>query len=183
MRYFLLLLICSISFTAEVINPVIKSTLDSYEAEAAKAYADYLKATSKAADKANSALDSKLKAAMKANNLDLATVIKKQMEDLSKGKTLANLEATWKEPASSDSLLGNSTDLVIGKWGNGTAVMWDFKADGTGIHYWSGSTLTFKWIKSEANYSVTVQGHGPRICTFIDKNTIQLEPGTSIRMK
>jgi len=113
MRFILLILLAATTFSAETVNPAVKPTLDTYEAAAAKAYAEYIKATNKAAEKANAALDTKLKAAMKASNLELATVIKKQIDEITKGKTLANLEAEWKNDSTS-SLLGPAP--MTGTW-------------------------------------------------------------------
>lgn len=98
MRYILLLLLVSMTFAAD------KSTMDTYASEAAAAYAEYMKATSKVADKAVKDLDVKFKAAMKKGDLEAATAIKTQMADISSGKALAALETTWKQKDATDLL-------------------------------------------------------------------------------
>ena len=97
MKHLLLLLLAAVAFTGEApVNPAIKSTMDAFEADAAKAYGEYLKATTKMADKAVKDLDVKFKAAMKKGDLTAATAIKMKMDEIDKGQTLANLETTWK---------------------------------------------------------------------------------------
>lgn len=131
MRYLILLIIASIAFAGEAsVNPVIKSSLDTYEADAAKAYAEYLKAVTKVNEKAVKDLDVKFKAAMKKGDLDLANAIKKQVEQINAGETLADLEIKWKEELGK-SLLPESNPLV-GKWKRDDMdINYVFAADGT----------------------------------------------------
>lgn len=194
----LLMLVLSLSAgEAPAVPAPIKSTLEAYENDAERAYAAYQQAVAKAAEKAAKDMDAKLKAATKSGNLDLANAIKKEMDALTKGETFAALEKKWR----SSDLLGNAAktsepqadakpantgaavDAVVGKWGDGTTVMWDFKPDGTGQHFWSGAIYPITWAKNDAGYMVVVAGHRPRPLVFVDKSTINVEPGSSIRMK
>jgi len=181
----LLILSLSVAFAADEIPSAIKPALDSFEGDAAKAYLAYQQAVSKAADKATKDMETKLKAAIKSGNLDVANAIKAKMTELAKGDTLAALEAKWKEEMNADpsDLLKGPVDTLVGKWGDGNTVMWEFKADGTGNHFWGGAIYLFKWVKTDAGYTVTLQGRAPRKLIFVDKNTINVEPGNSIRMK
>jgi hypothetical protein len=134
MRYFLLLILATLSFAGETALP---PNVDSYEQEASKAYATYLQATNKAAEKATKELDSKLKAAMKKGDLDLATALKTRMEDIAKGKTLTTLENAWKSEA--PNLLGGPQKLE-GTWemtinGKPSGVI-SFKDDGKVVNPW-----------------------------------------------
>lgn len=185
MRHFLLLIIASLTFAGDVpVNPVIKSALDSYETDVAKAYAEYLKAVNKVNEKTVKDLDVKFKAAMKKGDLDLANAIKKQVEEINSGETLADLETKWKEELVKGLLDGPADLLVlVGKWGNGSEVIWEFKENGVGQHFWGGVTHGVTWVKSKTGYIITVQGYRERPVTFTDKNTIQVEPGQFVRMK
>ena len=80
-------------------------------------------------------------------------------------------------------LSGTAPDPIIGKWGDGSEVRWDFKVDGTGSHYWSGAIYPYQWTHTDSGYSVVITGRAPRVLTFVDKNTINIEPGNSVRMK
>ena len=90
---------------APVPSPV-KSTLDTFEADALKAFVLYKQATAKASEKASKEMEAKLKAATKSGNLDLANAIKAELEKLSKGDILTVLEEKWKESDGKD-LLGS----------------------------------------------------------------------------
>ena len=181
----LFILSLSFIFAADEVPSAIKPALDSFEGDAAKAYLVYQQAVAKAADKASKDMDAKLKAAIKSGNLELANAIKAKMTELAKGETLTALETKWKADAAADptDLLKGPVDTLVGKWGDGTTVLWDFKADGTGQHFWGGAIYLFKWVKNDTGYVVTLQGRVPRKLTFVDKNTINVEPGNSIRMK
>lgn len=100
MRNLLLLIIASIAFAGEApVNPVIKSSLDTYETEVAKAYAEYLKTIAKVNEKTAKDMDTKLKAAMKKGDLETATAIKTAMDEVAKGKVRTNLEDKWRAEA------------------------------------------------------------------------------------
>lgn len=43
-------------------------------------------------------------------------------------------------------------DAILGKWGDGNTVRWEFKADGTGLH--NGGPRTFTWTKDLHNQNV-----------------------------
>jgi hypothetical protein len=135
MRHLLLLIIASLAFAGEAtVNPVIKSSLDTYESDAAKAYADYLKAVSKVNDKTVKDLDVKFKTAMKKGDLDLANAIKKQIEQITAGETLADLENKWKEELGKSLLPDSNVNptVVIGTWTrNLKNRIYTFNADGT----------------------------------------------------
>lgn len=102
MRYILLLIIASFTFAGDAVNPVVKTSLDSYESEVSKAYADYLKAVAKVNEKTTKDMDVKLKAAMKKGDLDTANALKVAMDKVAKGKTLSDLENKWKLEAGRD---------------------------------------------------------------------------------
>lgn len=181
----LLILSLSVAFAADEVPSAIKPALDSFEGDAAKAYILYQQAVAKAADKATKDMDAKLKVAIKSGNLEAANAIKAKMTELAKGETIAALETKWKAEAAADpsDLLKGPADTLVSKWGDGNTVMWDFKADGTGQHFWGGAIYLLKWVKNDTGYVVTLQGRAPRKLTFVDKNTINVEPGNSIRMK
>lgn len=106
MRIIILLLFVCSAFSGDApVNPAIKPTMDAYETDAAKAYAEYLKATSKVAEKAIKDLDTKFKAAMKKGDLDTANAIKSQMDDINNGKSRADLENKWKQKIDAADLL------------------------------------------------------------------------------
>lgn len=113
----------------------------------------------------------------KKSDLEGAMATKKYIEGLQKSIK------DNKEIATND-LLGNSLDdPIIGKWGDKINVMWDFKADGTGNHYWGGANFSYQWTHTDAGYSVVITGRASRVLIFVDKNTINIEPGNSVRMK
>ena len=112
MRNFLFLMMLSAFMFAAETPSVIKPALDSFEGDAAKAYVLYQQAVAKATDKAVKDMDAKLKAATKGGNLELANAIKKELEALTKGDTLATLETKWKAEANTD-LLGVSTKNIV----------------------------------------------------------------------
>lgn len=187
MRYLLLILFASIAFAGDAVNPAVKSSLDSYESDVAKAYADYLKTVSKVNDKTTKDLDTKLKAAMKKGDLDLATAIKAQMEEISKGKTRTDLENKWNAELAKGpmDLLGPTTenDTLVGKWGMSATNSWEFKSDGSGTRLSpDGNVHPIKWKKTGDAYLVTIQGQ-ERTLTFQGKDSIQISPGLFPRMK
>lgn len=117
MRIILLLLITTSLMTMETpVSPVVKSTLDTYEAEAMKAFLAYNAAMEKIADKANKDLDTKMKAAMKASNLELATTIKNKMEEITKGHVLSSLEIKWKEELANMTKEKSKAVTIEGDW-------------------------------------------------------------------
>lgn len=184
----LLMLVLSLTAgEAPEVPALIKPAADTYEADAMKAYVAYQQAIAKAADKAAKDMDAKLKVAVKSGNLELANSIKAYIDAMNDGTVLAELESKLKQQAAPEKSNKGASDLLgdalVGKWGDGTTVMWDFKADGTGQHFWGGAIYPFTWAKNDAGYSVVVAGHRPRPLSFVDKNTIQVEPGRSIRMK
>lgn len=184
MRNFIFLMMLSAFMFAAETPSVIKPALDSFEGDAAKAYATYLQAVTKASDKATKEMEAKLKVAIKGGNLELANAIKKEIEALSKGDTINALETKWKAEINADLLNPTgAVDTLVSKWGDGNTVMWDFKADGTGQHFWGGAIYILKWKKTETGYMVMLNGRAPRVLTFVDKNTINVEPGNSLRMK
>lgn len=184
MRNFIFLMMLSAFMFAAETPSVIKPALDSFEGDAAKAYALYLQAVAKASDKATKEMEAKLKVATKGGNLELANAIKKEIEALAKGDTITALETKWKAEIGTDLLTpAGVTDTLVSKWGDGNTVMWDFKADGTGQHFWGGAIYILKWKKTETGYTVLLNGRAPRVLTFVDKNTINVEPGNSLRMK
>lgn len=186
MRLILLLALSMLAFAGEApaVPSAIKPTLDSFEADATKAYAAYQAALSKAQDKAEKDMEAKLKSATKSGNLELANAINASLDKLNNGGLVRELETKWKAAeADAPATLLAVTDALTGKWGNGMAVMWDFKADGTGMHFWGGAMYPVTWVKGEKGYTVTLLGRAPRACIFVDKNSIQLEPGISVRMK
>jgi hypothetical protein len=164
----------------------IKPILATYETETGKAFNAYQEAVAKALDKATKDMDSKLKEAMKKGDLEGATAIKVKLDSISKGELLSQLEEKWKN----EDLLGgekkpDSNNVIVGKWGDGNILLWEFKPDKTGFHYWSGVAYTLKWASTkDSEYTVFINGPGPvRPLKVIDKNTINIEPGNSIRMK
>lgn len=187
MRYLLLLLIASITFAGEAVNPVVKSSLDSYESDVAKAYADYLKAVAKVNEKTSKDLETKFKAAMKKGDLDTANAIKSTMDEVAKGKVRTDLEAKWnKELAAGPAdLLGPTTvDPLVGKWSLSPENGWEFKADGTGTRFTGTSQHPITWVKTESGYNVIFPAFGQtKPLTMQGKDMIQVSPGTYPRVK
>jgi hypothetical protein len=190
MRNLLLILLASVAFAGETVNPALKPSLDTYETDVSKAYADYLKAINKVNDKVAKDLDAKLKGAMKKGDLDLATAIKSQMDEIAKGKTRTDLEAKWnaemaKNPAD---LLGGpvvaAVDPLVGKWSLAPENGWEFKADGTGIRFSGTSQMPIKWAKTDAGYTVTFPAFNQtKPLVFQGKDSIQIQPGLYPRVK
>lgn len=159
----------------------ITSILGKAEAAVVKNRNAYDAANEKSFSDAEKSLRTELEKLTKSGKLDDAILVKKVLETFRDSIT-SKVDSAAKAESQTD-LLGNETDPLLGKWGDGNTVMWDFKPDGTGQHFWGGAIYLFKWVKSDAKYTVTLQGRAPRVLTFVDKNTINIEPGNSIRMK
>lgn len=200
MRYLLLLLIATVAFAGDATNPVVKAAQDTYESDVSKAYADYIKAITKVNEKNLKDLDAKFKAAMKKGDLDLANAIKKQIEQINAGETLADLENKWKGDLGKSLLPGSNTDPIVGKWKRDDMdINYVFAADGTvslvgqnianismvGVTgTWKfrpgkngaieNATVTIKWSRKDLTETIG---------TFVDKDVFTMGARKAVRVE
>lgn len=137
----LILAISAICFAGEALSASTVSAVKVYDAEMAKAKAEYDRKDDAAKKVLIAALTKAQATEMKANNLEGALAIKKKIEELT---------------PKIDNILGDSADVIIGKWKRTDGHIQTFNKDGTGFD--TGANKAFKWTYKNEVYVIVFTG-------------------------
>ena len=169
---------------SDAINKAIEGNLT----EASKLYEAYQASLTKAQSKVLASLEgvkkdlNDTKKFVKLSISDRADAIKEidgKIQEIRKNG-LGEKVVAW--GLNDGDLFGEGVDLkkmIVGKWGEGKTVVWEFNDDGTGAHYWNKATYSLKWSYiDKKSFAIILDGPTPnRKLTMLDNKTIDITPG------
>lgn len=163
----------------------IESLIQTSEISISKAFSAYKASSNKELDKLCVSLEKEMKELGKKGDIDTAALIKKKIDEIKSGNFLQNYQNKLQESSNNDDdLLGNISQSIIGKWGINEKLIWEFKKDNTGIHYWGGKEYNLKWKSEKNNFIIFIDGISqPRQLKFIDNKNIDILPGKFSRIE